>query len=121
MECLIKISGAGGEEFRSRGEIDFNGETLAAAYTIGGDLCTLSVNGKIARSTRRGNVNLEMNFKEGETAFGHIGEGGAAGSFPVFTNGIEVCKTHNGVSVTLNYSTCGEEVVLTFVAAYIGG
>lgn len=120
MKCLVTIKGADGAAYRSYGDLVSDGKTLFLTYKIEGDECRLTACGKDVRETRRGDVCLDLHFVEGEETKGVIGEDGAEGSFPIFTESVNLRRARGGAELKLVYECCGEKVVLRLSCQPIG-
>ncbi|MDE6505297.1 MAG: DUF1934 domain-containing protein [Clostridia bacterium] len=119
MKCKISLDNGKNGVFTARGDLNFGAEGFALFYELDGDKCLLTYkNGTIVQE-RRGNVTMKMVFSQGKQTECTLGEGGLSGSFPVFTNKIQIENDPKSVDIKLYYNCAGESVALhVFAAAY---
>lgn len=115
MKCEIKVSGSTGN-YRSLGEMRILENGIEIDYNLFGDECLLRYDSGSLTHRRRGQVNLEMHFKEGELTLCSLGDGQNIGQFQVFSETVSVKSHKNGARVKLKYTSDGEQVELDFVA-----
>ena len=117
MKCKIALNnGKAGGLFTTKGDLNFGTDGFSLMYTLDGDRCVLRYsNGEILQE-RRGSAPMIMRFKEGEETLCRLGLGASSGSFPLYTDKIEVVTGETAVEVQLNYTCCGENVTLSIKA-----
>ena len=96
-----------GENFISEceGAVEECGGETKFVYPLNGDGCELTVraDGSVTQ-TRRGSINIEMEFVRGEKTFCRISDGAFCGEFPVFCESAEFAKDEKGYNLKLRYS-----------------
>lgn len=117
MKCKITLdNGKPDGRFNARGELNFGWDGFSIIYELDGDKCLLTYAKGIIVQERRGSVPMVMRFKMGEQTVCTLGLGGREGSFPVYTNKIEIKNDDKSVEVTLNYTCASENVTLSITA-----
>ena len=117
MKCeVILNNGKPDGYFATKGELHFNELGFGLSYDLDGDKCFLTYkNGSIVQK-RSGSVPMLLSFKVGQETSCVLGMGAASGSFPVFTNKIEVKNDDKSVEIKLNYTCGGENINLEITA-----
>ena len=117
MKCKVILNNGNPDGyFAAKGELHFNELGFELFYDLDGDECFLNYkNGEIVQE-RRGSVPMLINFKVGQETSCVLGMGASSGSFPVFTNRIEVKNDNKSVEVKLNYTCGGENINLEITA-----
>jgi len=117
MKCKVTLNnGKKDGLFTAKGELNMGVDGFGIFYDLDGDKCFLRYsNGEIVQE-RRGSVPMVMRFKQGQETSCTLGMGKNSGSFPVFTDKIEIKNDVKSVEVKLNYTCGGENVTLEITA-----
>ncbi|MDE6666780.1 MAG: DUF1934 domain-containing protein [Clostridia bacterium] len=117
MKCKVILNnGKPDGYFTAKGELNFGELGFGLFYDLDGDKCFLSYkNGELVQE-RRGSVPMLMRFKAGQETSCILGMGVSSGSFPVFTNKIEIKNDEKSVEIKLNYTCGGENINLQITA-----
>lgn len=118
MKCAVTLDN-GITEIKSQGILDFIGDGFKLDYEIDGDGCTLSYADDKLIQIRRGSVELKLIFSEGEETRCTLGSGALSGSFPLFTESLQVNRGESGVSVLLSYVLAEENKIFNIRAEII--
>ncbi len=117
MNCTVTIdNGKTDGRFVSKGKLGFGAEGFTVFYQLDGDKCMLTYSGGRVVQERRGRVPMVMRFTQGKQTECTLGDGTNTGSFPVFTDKIEIKNDDKSVSVKLFYTLAGEFVTLSITA-----
>ena len=111
MNVKIEIfTRGGGEEssFSSHGTLTPRRGGFRVEYTLSGDSCTLSWDGKTLTQRRRGHLCADMRFAEGRKTDCSLSEGGATFPFTVSTRVIGTSFGEWGCTVTMEYFRFGD-------------
>ena len=117
MKCKVILNnGKADGFFTANGELNMGRDGFGIFYDLDGDKCFLRYsNGEIVQE-RRGSVPMLMRFKQGQETSCTLGMGAASGSFPVYTDRIQIKNDAKSVEVKLNYTCGGENVTLEITA-----
>ena len=117
MKCKVVLdNGKQGGRFTSAGDLNFGKDGCSLFYKIDGDRCLFTYSNGTIVQERRGSVYIVMRFKMGQETTCILGTGAEQGSFPVFTNKIQVQNDDKSVYVKLNYTCAGENITLELTA-----
>lgn len=117
MKCRVTIdNGKDGGKYVSSGELNIGRDGFGLFYSIDGDKCLLTYAGGTLVQERRGSVPLVMKFTQGKETTCILGGGSGSGTFPVYTDKIEISRGDRLLTVKLNYTCAGENVTLDITA-----
>ncbi len=116
MKCTVKLSGAGGVEVVSAGELRIKDGGFSLSYRIEKDMCTLSGNGDCVRQIRKGSFYTEMLFTPGRETACVVGGNGMSGEIPLFTRSIDLFSSADFLSLEIDYVLAEEEINLKLTA-----
>lgn len=117
MNCTVTIdNGKTDGKFVSKGKLNLGAEGFTVFYSLDGDKCMLTYSGGTVVQERRGRVPMIMRFTQGKRTECTLGDGVNSGSFPVFTNKIEIENDDKSVYIKLYYTLAGEYVTLAISA-----
>lgn len=108
MKCKVIIDNGIDEAYVSKGMLDVAHGAFVVIYKLDGDDCKLIYSDGTVTQTRKGNVNLKMSFSLGKETQCTLGSGEYTGTFPVFTNKLDVKADNGGVEILLGYVCAGE-------------
>lgn len=109
MDCKVAISGADGSLVKAAGKYLRTPSGFWLKYGFGGDECEFSLCGGTLCQKRRGSVDMDISFKEGDTTACVLQNGGLSGSVPVETLSVSAAVRDDGALVRLQYLLGGEE------------
>ncbi len=115
MNCKVNIDGGAGK-FASFGELSQTPQGFRLEYCIDGDDCRLWREGGKIFQTRRGSLNLTLEFEEGENTGGSLASEGLCGNLEIFTRNVALTERKNGINLKMEYTCCGEEFFTSVTA-----
>lgn len=117
MKCKVVLNnGKPDGYFTANGELNFGAVGFSLFYDLDGDKCFLRYeNGELVQE-RRGSVSIVMRFILGQETSCTLNMGATSGSFPVFTNKMNVKNDNKSVEVRINYTCGGENINLGITA-----
>lgn len=117
MKCKVVLNnGKAGGLFTTKGELNKGENGFGLFYSIDGDKCFLRYSDGELLQERRGSAPMLMRFKVGEETNCKLGIGRSSGSFPLFTDKMEVSCDDNSAEIMINYTCLGENVTLNITA-----